>query len=513
MADRLVMREATSVAESRTSRLLLVCERTRLRRWQVWLAEALAADGRHSVGFSFVEAGEPLPSSVGVLMTLERLLYASPSPRASDVLDEDAVMRLPLAQAGPCDLAIDFTGRADCIDAPRILRPTFDGIAGEAGAIAALLDRRLPRLGLADSDSRMRELGTCAVEDPAIFTRGLDSTLSRMGGLLLAASSKAEGPSSGVTESPQRKVAPATARGSPVAPATFLATAVVGKALARLTELLGQAPSWSIAWRNGTVSPTTETLQIPFEAFTSLPDDGRRYYADPFILLRGDVAHVFCEEVPFATNKGVISHFTIDAKGRASTPRPVLEQPYHLSYPFVFEKDGEVWMIPESSSARTVELYRAERFPDRWVKHAILLDDVLADDATLFAKDGRLWLFAAIRDWQASSWDALGLYHADRLTGPWAPHPANPVLLDPTSARPAGALFSRGGQTIRPAQDCARGYGRGLAFCRIDRLDEEGFAQSVLTRVVPQTRTIQGVHTYNRAGAFEVIDLFGTAPR
>lgn len=509
MADRLVMREAASVAEARPSRLLLVCDRTRLRRWQVWLAEALAADGRHSVGFSFLEAGEPLPSSVGLLMTLERLLYAGASPRASDVLDEE-LKALPLAQAGPYDVAIDFTGGADGIDASRILRPTFDGIAGETGAIAALLDRRLPRLGLADSDGRMRDLGTCALEDPAIFTRGLDSTLSRMGSLLLAALRKSAKVSGNVMETPPRQVAPATTRGGRAV--TFLASAVASKALARLTEILGEAPSWSIAWRNSTVSPTTETLQIPFDAFTHLPGDGRRYYADPFVVLRGDVAHVFCEEVPFATGKGVISHFTIDAKGHASTPRAVLEQPYHLSYPFVFEKDGEVWMIPESSSARTVELYRAERFPDRWVKHAILLDNVLADDATLFEKDGRLWLFAAIRDWQASSWDALGLYHADRLTGPWAAHPANPVLLDPTSVRPAGALFAHRGQTIRPAQDCAHGYGRGLAFCRIDRLDEEGFAQSVLTRVVPQTRGIKGVHTYNRAGTFEVIDLFGTAP-
>ena len=291
----------------------------------------------------------------------------------------------------------------------------------------------------------------------------------------------------------------------------FFASAVVGKARARLTELLGQAPTWSIAWRRGAAQAATETLQIPFQDFTRLPDDGRRYFADPFVLMRKDVAHVFCEEVPFATGKGFISHFTIDAKGNVSTPRPVLEQPYHLSYPFVFEKDGEVWMIPESSAIRTVELYRAERFPDRWVKHAILLDDVLADDATLFERDGRLFLFAALRDWQASSWEALGLYHADALTGPWHAHPANPVLLDPSSARPAGALFTHRGEIIRPGQDCARGYGRGLAFCRIDRLDEEGFAQTVLTRVAPRTGRVEGLHTYNRAGDVELIDLLGTA--
>jgi hypothetical protein len=63
---------------------------------------------------------------------------------------------------------------------------------------------------------------------------------------------------------------------------------------------------------------------------------------------------------------------------------------------------------------------------------------------------------------------------------------------------------------IRPAQDCARGYGSGLAFCRVDRLDEEGFAQSVLARVVPHARRIRGLHTYNRVGNFAVIDLLGS---
>jgi hypothetical protein len=84
------------------------------------------------------------------------------------------------------------------------------------------------------------------------------------------------------------------------------------------------------------------------------------------------------------------------------------------------------------------------------------------------------------------------------------------VVLDPSSARPAGAVFKRNGELIRPAQDCALGYGRGLAFCRIDRLDEEGFAQSVLARAEPLTRSAHGLHTYNRAGPFELIDLFGS---
>ena len=442
MADRLGMKHSASVAASRPVRVLLVCDRSRLRRWQLWLAEALAGDGRHAVRLAFTPTQDPVPSSISLLMTLEALLFAARKPRAGDLLDEAEFNALTVANddGGRYEIAIDFTGRAENIDAARVLRPAFDGIAGEGGVIDALLDRRLPRLGLVENGG-VSELGACALEDPAIFGRGLDGAFSRMGGLLLARVR-----SCGHARGPAMQHAPnhpegTIAKPSLAAPVTFFAAALVSKARARLTELLGQAPSWSIAWRRGAAAAATETLQIPYQDFIRLPDDGRRYFADPFVLMRGDIAHVFCEEVPFATGRGFISHFTIDAAGNVSEPYPVLEQPYHLSYPFVFERDGETWMIPESSAMRVVELYRAERFPDRWVKHAILLDDVLADDATLFEKDGRLFLFAALRDWQASSWEALGLYHADRLTGPWHAHPANPVLLDPSAARPAGGAI------------------------------------------------------------------------
>jgi len=484
--------------------VLLLLDRDRVWRWQTWVAQALADDG-YAVACQFVETRRPLHPALNLLMSLERLLFAAPSDQASALLADAELRALaPRDTSTPYDLAIDFTGTAEAIHAGRILRPVFDGVAGDTGAIAAVLEHRGPRLGIADSETGRRERGPCALEHPEIFTRGLDGVFSRMAGLLLNAV-RQPGNADDAVAAPQPEavsVAPGLAK-----PLVFFSGAIAAKASARLTRLLGQAPRWYVAWRRG--GTPLQTLDIAWQAFTPLPDVGRGYYADPFVLLRGDTAHVFIEEVPFATGKGVISHFTIDAEGKVTTPRPVLERPYHLSYPFVFERNGETWMIPETSANRTVELYRAERFPDRWVKEAVLLDNIFADDATLVDHGGRLWLFASVRDWQASSWEALGLFHAEALLGPWQAHVGNPVLLDPAAARPAGALFIHDGKLIRPAQDCRGGYGAGLAFARVDRLDEQGFAQEVVARVKPHSRTTKGLHTYNRAGDVEVIDLFG----
>jgi hypothetical protein len=56
-------------------------------------------------------------------------------------------------------------------------------------------------------------------------------------------------------------------------------------------------------------------------------------------------------------------------------------------------------------------------------------------------------------------------------------------------------------------QDCRGGYGSALGLARILRLDEDGFAQKVETRLAagadwPGSR----LHMYSAAGGFEFID-------
>ena len=164
-----------------------------------------------------------------------------------------------------------------------------------------------------------------------------------------------------------------------------------------------------------------------------LQDDGRRYFADPFLFRENGTTHVFCEEFPYATAKGVISVFTLDAAGRPSAPRVVLEQPYHLSYPQVFRHDGKIWMMPESSANRTLELYVAESFPDRWKLHSVLLADLSLSDATAFEHDGRWWLTATTNEPDTSTWDCLSLFY------------------EPVARRPMDSQrgFARSGRRVR----------------------------------------------------------------
>ena len=228
--------------------------------------------------------------------------------------------------------------------------------------------------------------------------------------------------------------------------------------------------------------------------------------ADPFPFEHDGRRYIFVEDYPHATRKAVISVAELDAHGVAGKPRPVLEEPHHLSYPQVFAHDGQIWMLPEGSGSARLTLYRAEDFPNRWVPAATLLEGEISDATLLHRADG-FWLFATDRDGGGSTSDTLVVFHAPALTGPWTPHRQNPILIDRRRARPGGAVIASGSQLALPVQDGTLGYGGGLGLSTILRLDAETVelgdprpVSSAGDLPYPQ------IHTLNRAGRLEVVD-------
>jgi hypothetical protein len=189
-------------------------------------------------------------------------------------------------------------------------------------------------------------------------------------------------------------------------------------------------------------------------------------------------------------------------------PVRALDRPYHLSYPFVFEWEDQIYMLPETEKHRTVELYRAEDFPTRWTLDRVLLSDLRAVDATLAEIDGRWWMFVNVAESEEASLDdELHLYHADSPLGPWMPHTWNPVKSDVRCARPAGRPFNFGGAWYRPSQDCSGRYGAAIVVNRITRLDETSYAEQAVSRLLPAWRQgLVATHTVNAAGGLTVID-------
>lgn len=283
----------------------------------------------------------------------------------------------------------------------------------------------------------------------------------------------------------------------------------------RRVRRLSAHEAWFIAARPRHMAPLTGLDTESTEGFAPIEWSSQTAVADPFLFEDDGDTYVFFEEEDRATRRAHISYLRLDAKARpASSVAIALEPPYHLSYPFVFRHEGEIFMIPESSANRTVELYRASPFPAAWMLEGVLLQGIHAVDATLHVDGERLWLFVGVAEEGAAPNDELHLYSSTSLWGPWEPHPANPVVSDVRSARPAGRVFRHDGRLIRPSQDCSRRYGYALVFNRIDVLTDDEYGETPLGRIEPNWFPgLVATHTYNFGNDVEVIDGKRAVPK
>jgi hypothetical protein len=298
---------------------------------------------------------------------------------------------------------------------------------------------------------------------------------------------------------------PAAPRGAPTA-AELLR---IGGRIARRAALRSlYLEQWFLAFRFG--DPATSAVRGDLAGFARIMPPKDRDWADPFALERNGRYYVFFEELPYAAGKGHISMLEIGRDGRWSPPVRVLERDYHLSYPFLLELDGSLYMIPETAQNATVEIYRCIEFPLRWRLERRLIEGVRCVDATFHRTPERWWMFANAAPGQSRVFeDELHLYHAERIFGEWKPHRRNPVKSDPRCARPAGQLYLRDGKLLRPSQVCVPRYGAGLSINRIDRLTPDEYVERQVQCILPaEQQGILGVHTVNRAGALTVVDAF-----
>lgn len=204
------------------------------------------------------------------------------------------------------------------------------------------------------------------------------------------------------------------------------------------------------------------------------------FWADPFLWKHEGRSFVFFEEFPFATRRGHISAMELDEQARpVGGVFPVVQELYHLSYPFLFELEGELFMMPEKKASGRLDLYRCTSFPNGWSLEHTLTEGAGIVDANLFEHEGRWWLLCAAKGRRSRVNETLTAFHADHpLSRRWTPHPGNPLVRDFRSARPGGRVFRDGaGRLFRPTQDCVRRYGYGLGISEVTKLTTTDFAE------------------------------------
>ena len=471
-----------------------------LRRWHRALVERLAGE-RCRVRVSMRELRGPPPPSTALIEMLEDMIVRGGGAAAT--IERAPPGAWSVAGEGEADLVFDLTGSSD--PEPDAIAPLYDGVAGDAARDAILLQGRAPWIELTQTIGGAPRVFASAL--PAVRRRDLlSSGRTAVADALVALVAQLARRGLGEADLPHDAVA----LHAP-APVRFAVATLAGLIERRLRRLIVHDDHWRVGVRRRArgETPFAGLDRLDGGDWRWLADDRRRYFADPFAFEEAGAAYVFCEEYPYATGKGVISVFALDDEGNPGPPRVALERPYHLSYPFVFRHDGEIWMTPESGQNRTLELYRADPFPFRWTLDRVLLSGVEVADATPFAWKTSWWLSATGGETAGASWDRLSFYRGPGPLGPWTPAFNEPALIDASAARPAGRVFEHEGALLRPTQDCRAGYGAGLAFCRIEVLAPGAFRQTPIQRFTSGS----GPHTFNLTDRFAVIDAAGPRAR
>jgi len=235
---------------------------------------------------------------------------------------------------------------------------------------------------------------------------------------------------------------------------------------------------WSIAIYRGAsplaLSPTGVVI-----TGADVTDVDAASVADPFLVRRDGRWFLFFEVIPRANHRGgVIAVAESDDAVHWRYGSVVLRESFHLSYPHVFEWEGETYMTPENENG--VRLYRCTSFPREWT-HAGDLLTIDAADPTPFRFEGRWWMCVCTPPY------TLRLFYSESLMGPYCEHPSSPITSDETCARPAGRVVMHGGVPLRFAQVGRPSYGSAVRAFQITELtttsyrEEEASPSPILT--------------------------------
>lgn len=281
-----------------------------------------------------------------------------------------------------------------------------------------------------------------------------------------------------------------------------------------IQQLPGEGKIWAIAYRK---RKDKLLFEGDAENFVLVPNSFLYWRADPFFFDYRGKTYLFAELFNRIMGKGVIGVAEIK-NGECGCFKVCISEPYHLSYPCVFQSGGEIYMVPESGRSGSIVLYKCKEFPYKWEK-VYQMDDCLAVDTTpvpeqllrggMFLstinhpdikKNGNLWL--------------VDLQKKQR----YILENGNPEL------RSAGHIIVDKDRFIRPVQNCRYDYGTDLIFKQLDYLGTDGIGEHEIDRVFPSSTKagghskfvktesghdfdFEGIHTYNISKEYEVIDL------
>ena len=257
-------------------------------------------------------------------------------------------------------------------------------------------------------------------------------------------------------------------------------------------------------WKVGIYSGPSPIQQSPAKNVnnpvldaSSITDVKASFIADPF-LIKGDSLFYLYFEIGKSDSEAASIGYAESKDGfNWNYQHVIISEPFHISFPYVFKSNNDYYLIPESHQDLSVRLYKAVKFPGKWVYVKNLLQGYHYVDPQIVKYQKTWWLFVC-----TSENDNLNVYYSDSLTGKWKQHPKSPVVKNNKHfARGAGRIILYNGNLYRYAQDDFPSYGLQVFTFKITKLTKTEYKEKlvdkkpIITKVKDGKWNSLGMHT------------------
>ena len=267
-------------------------------------------------------------------------------------------------------------------------------------------------------------------------------------------------------------------------------------------SFLNYRVTWSVSYLKH------NNLSLSLSKGIEIENPNRRFLADPFLYSHEGRTVCFVEDFFFDENKGKISAYEITDKSHKELG-VILEEDFHLSFPYVFKYKGDIFMCPETSEKNEIRLYKCNKFPCSWSFYKTIMEKVSAADTLIFPFNDNWCLLSNICSSHMEEHNSeLHMFFAENpLSQNWRPSQNNPIIFDSTKAR-NGGLFKLNDDFYRVNQIHAKShYGKAFGINKIQMKEGRDYQEERILDILPVfLKNLIGTHHFHANEEFFVFD-------
>lgn len=270
----------------------------------------------------------------------------------------------------------------------------------------------------------------------------------------------------------------------------------------RVLDFLNYRYRWSVSFR------PKESLLSDLSSSITINNKPNTFLADPFVV-EGDGRDIcFVEEFLYQNKKGRIRAYELFEESYKDLG-VVLEEDFHLSFPYIFEYNNKFYMCPETAAKNDIRIYECIEFPLKWRLKNTLISNVSAADSVIFFFEDTWFMLTNICSSKISEHNSeLHLYFSDNpLSDCWKPSINNPLIFNSQTAR-NGGLFQHNGKLYRINQRHGKGrYGVSFDINEVLAVNPSQYSEKLIKSVRPNFfPLLDGAHHYHLNKNFVVFD-------